>query len=446
MEIVSLLLMLLMCFAGGFIAHRYGASISLIRLNFVSWYFGVEFILTAVLATLNISYFYKMGDIVFEYIPKGDIPELEVIWTLSWCAIGIPLGFVLANKLLSKLNMKSNYDKFVKARLSGDTSFSFECIWVSIVIVYAVFVVAKVGFIPQVEFFGADAEAIAHFRGSMTHNFPASVHLKELIGVKISPILSYYFFAKVIRTRDLNSIFFFVLLAVLSCFYMTLNLNKSGLPFYFIGLIITYGIVSIRISKKKVLITGAVGIFLLLGSYAMTRKTSNLSSIISSIYSRIVYSQASGNYLSLYIFPKVHSHLGFTSISKFGKYLGLEYSEPASRIMMKEIDPVLVKSGKAGFQVSTFFAEAWANWGIVGLVLSPIYVGFFIKFLIGVIITVRKTYLTCAFLGFVSYSLNISSGFNNLIFPRYLILIILLFIGTKIISEKIDQKIMGKNV
>jgi hypothetical protein len=443
MEIISLVLMTFCCFLGLYLSDKYGAKLTFKKINFVTWYFGVEFILTAVLATFNINYFYILKDIVFEYIPRGSVPELQIIWTLSWCAVAIPCGFILANIILNKFKLKSNYDDFIESTLVPEDNSLFEWFWGLIIVLFSGYLIWKIGFIPQVEFFGADLESIAYFRGKMTHEFPASIYLKELIGMRITPILSYYFFAMALTKKNKSSCVKFLLFALLSTFFMTINLNKSGIPFYFIGLMVTYGVVSIKVEGKKILAFGVILFVVLFGGYALTRKTMNIKDIATNIYTRVVYSQASANYLSLYVFPLIHPHIGGASISKIGKFFGYEYSERSSRILMKEIDPELVKTGKAGFQVSTFFSEAWANWGIIGLLLSPIIVGLVIKLIIGLIISNPKTYLTSGLIGFISCSFNISSGFNHILFPRYLIIILVIFSVTKIFFSKLARKYSG---
>jgi hypothetical protein len=363
------------------------------------------------------------------------MPRLQVIWSITWCAIGIPLGFMISNYMLSRFNFKYDYNSFSVTEVKKDSSKYFEIFWILIIALYTIYTIYKIGFIPHFQAIDWSPEKIALFRGEMTHNFPASVHLKELIGIRVAPIISFYYFAKLISEKTMKSLVCFSCLLLISCLFLTINLNKSNISIYLIGLVITFGLTKRNIQFKQILVFILLTFILLFGSYALTKKIYNTKKIGSAIYSRIAYSQSYGNYLSFHVFPNLHPHIGFKSTSRLVEKLGLEYSETSARLMMRIVDPPGIKNGKAGFQVSTFFAEAWANWGLAGVILSPLLVGIILKLLIGILINLPKTYLSCALITYISYSLQISSGINNIIFPRYLIIIFILFFLTHKISK-----------
>lgn len=442
MEIIYLILLTASCLTGLWITNNHGAKIFSTKLNFAVWYFIVEFFLTAVLATYTIDNVGLKTNWVFRLIPEAEFPRFQVIWILTWSAIAIPVGFIVANFSLKKLKLMSNYEDFLEKKFVDSFNITiFEKLWLGIVLFYTAFVIYKIGFIPQIESLSWSPLEISHFRGKMTHNFPASVHLKELIGLRIIPILSFYYFSKFLRVKTKPNFLLALAHIVLSIFFVSINLNKSGIAFYSIGLIITYGIVKTEIRFKHILISFAIVFTILLGSYSMVRKDLNLVKLTKGIYHRVVYTQAYGNYYSLHYFPQKHEHLGFSSISKFIKKFGFNYSPQASRLMMKVADKKGFEDGRAGYLTSSFISEAWANWGIFGIIFGPIFVGFIIKFLIGLLISLPKTDLSCALIAFSSYALQIGSGINNIIFPRYLIATLSLFF----ITYKLTKKKQGKN-
>jgi hypothetical protein len=441
METIYLILLTAACIAGLWIANNQGAKIFSTKLNFVVWYFIVEFFVTSVLSAYSITDSSVRTNAVFRLIPEGEFPRIQILWILSWCAVALPTGFYFANILLKKLKLEINYEFFLDQKFKTvGRVFVFENIWLSIITLYTAYVIYKIGFIPQLESLNWSPLEIAHFRGDMTHFFPASVHLKELIGIRIIPIFSFYYFSHFIKKRSRSSLILFLVHLVLSIFFVTINLNKSGLAYYAVGLIIAYGLVKEEV-KLKHLITSVIVVFVtLLASYTMLKKEVNILKSAKGIYHRIVQTESYGNYYSLYYFPKHHKHIGSSSISNFIEKLGFEYSLPAARIMMKTIDKKGYKDGRAGYFTSSFIGEAWANWGLSGIIFGPIIVGFIIKFLIGIMINLPKTYLSCALIAYISHSFRIASGINNIIFPRYLIVILLLFFCTLKVSELFSDK------
>jgi len=436
MEMAYLILLTITCIIGLLLTNSYGAKILTLKLNFASWYFIVEFILTAVLATYTIDNIDFKTNWVFKLIPENEFPRFEVIWALSWCAISLPLGFILANFILKKMSYFSDYQHFLSKEFAKNSiSKLFEKIWIAIILVYTTYTVYKIGFIPQLESLNWTVTEMALFRGKMTHHFPASVHLKELIGLRLIPIFSFYYFSKYLRTTNKKELITLSILIIISIFFATINLNKSGLAYYAIGLIITYGIVKNRVKLRIVIISFACVFILLLGSYYVAKKNSDLIHLTKGIYHRIIYTEAYANYYSFYFFPKEHKHLGFSSISKFIEYFGLEYSQTAPRIMMKTADQAGYKDGRAGYLTSSFISESWANWGILGIIFGPVIVGFIIKFIIGMLMNLPKSDLSCALIAFSSYSFKIGFGINNIIFPRYLLVIFILFLITYKLSH-----------
>ena len=61
-------------------------------------------------------------------------------------------------------------------------------------------------------------------------------------------------------------------------------------------------------------------------------------------------------------------------------------------------------------------SEAWANWGIVGVVFSPIYVGFIIQCLYLFILLNKKTPFFIGLLVFYTMKGTINGGMNDYIY------------------------------
>lgn len=174
--------------------------------------------------------------------------------------------------------------------------------------------------------------------------------------------------------------------------------------------------------------------------FTITIPGRSIKSALSNLKGRVLISQTYGNYASFYVFPKHIEHIGFRSVTKQIKKIGLEPKERASRTLMKFMAPEAVKNGTAGHMVSTFFAEAWANWGLIGIILSPIFVGLSLKFLVNLLIWLPKSELSIGFLSFLTYTFGINKSFSKILFPRYLIAAFIILFSFKIIEKKFYLK------
>ena len=144
--------------------------------------------------------------------------------------------------------------------------------------------------------------------------------------------------------------------------------------------------------------------------------------LVIQIVERIVVDEVSGSYLMFEIFPKDYTHIGFTSITSFVEFFGFEHSQPAARIAMEHA------FGDRAFKtmnlLSTYYlGEAWANFGILGVILSPIYVGLVIGLSATYLRNVSKSPTSVALMSYMVLPSSISSQFNNfLINPTFLII------------------------
>ena len=124
--------------------------------------------------------------------------------------------------------------------------------------------------------------------------------------------------------------------------------------------------------------------------------------------------QSAGMYLMLDIFPRDFSFLGFSSSSQLiSSVLQIDYSDRAARSAMLEFSPEKVADGTSDVMNSIFLGEAWANFGVIGLIFSPIWVGFLVQSLYIFFLKARKTPLNFALFVHFSITSGVTGGFNN---------------------------------
>ena len=151
--------------------------------------------------------------------------------------------------------------------------------------------------------------------------------------------------------------------------------------------------------------------------------------IIKAISSRIFLIQIESNFIHFDVFPRNFDHIGISSVfsRNMSNFFGLTYSEPSSRIIMEYVEPNKVLAGMAGVRNSLFISEAWANFGILGFILSPIYVGFIIQSLYIFFLKSPKTPFITAFFVYFSINDGTTTGINSYIFNEKVLILTFLF-------------------
>ena len=143
---------------------------------------------------------------------------------------------------------------------------------------------------------------------------------------------------------------------------------------------------------------------------------------------RLTLSSNAGLFLTFDIFPAHHSFLGFSSFSNIlSSLFDIPYSERSARYVMEYVNPSGIQSGLAGVYNSLFTSEAWANWGIAGVILSPIYVGMVIQSLYIIILSSRKTPFFLALFVFYTIRSSINGGINDYIYSISTIFMIFIY-------------------
>jgi hypothetical protein len=125
----------------------------------------------------------------------------------------------------------------------------------------------------------------------------------------------------------------------------------------------------------------------------------------------------------------VYDHLGFSTISNFiNDVLDIQSNERSARLIMMQENPKAVKAGVAGVMNSLFVGEAWANFGLLGVLIAPFYVGMVIQALFMFFLTMPKTPLLLGLFTYFSYRGSVTGGFNDYIYNAGYVVIVFFFL------------------
>lgn len=241
---------------------------------------------------------------------------------------------------------------------------------------------------------GLRAAEVTKIRGQISLNLPSNITLFRLVAYNLLPIISLASLSYFWRNKSIKTFCIFALISLNSLFLNTLNLNKSAVIFWFIGCIFTLVFLNYKFNLKKIIIALGTSFILLILSFTFILPNQTLPSTIKSITNRTIISQSVGNNATMYVYPKKEEHIGLRSISKRLEILGIEPKERSSRVIMRYAQPEAVKKKIAGYMVSTFIGEAYANFGYIGLILSPFIISFILCLFVGILINLPKSDIT----------------------------------------------------
>ena len=420
------------------ILKKCAGTISIYKLNMMSWIFYWDFLLMsvigAVLVVYNIDHHYLIDKLVFEN------SRVKGFWAIIYTIVMFPIGMKLSCMLFKAKNLDLLFQKYTTKPLERERKFSDYyvrqlLIALSLVCVLSViYVLYIIGEIPLFRFFSSsNIFNFAEFRVDVSRNFQGNGYIRNIFAYGLTPLLSYIAYGYKLRDRTTFSKWWFYIMFVCSILILTYNFAKAPVLFYGLGFLFYRIYLNGRISKKILLGTLLVILAILIAMYAilMVDGEWNLRMLFnnfnSGISGRLLLSQIAGTFLSFDIFPEMHSHLGFSSISKaLSDLFGVSYSEPSARLIMEQVNPAAVKAGVAGVINSLFIGEAWANFGLAGVLIAPMYVGLLIQSLY---LFFLKSGKTPFFMGlFVYYTIqsSITGGINAYLYnPSFFISIIL---------------------
>lgn len=411
-------------------------SYSILKLNMVSWALYYQLILQSFIASVlvitGIDDHYAINRVGMESKFNG---WLSVQYTM----VGVPIGMMLALYLFGLKRNNIVFEGYIRAPIVNQfkyDEYSFKIVLkaLSIISVFAViYTFYELRGIPLLTALkGGDSQALLGLRQQAAREFQGNTYVRNILALSLSPVLSYVWFAYYKLSKSMGDFLWFFGALVSSFFILTYDLSKSPFVFYLLGFMFLGVYINAGVSKRTISYFGTGAFVLIIGAYYLVADVvdiSELLSIRSGIGGRVLLSQSAGTYFSFEYFPRVNDHLGWSSISSFvANGLGLEPSERSARILMGIFNPAAMEAGEAGVMNSLFIGEAWANFGIAGVLIAPFYVGFVTQIIFLAFIKSKKTPLMLGFFVYFTLNLPITGGFNDFVYNAGWFINLLIFI------------------
>lgn len=421
---------------------RVAGSLAPTRINMISWIFYFELVAQSFVGSVLVVNGWDNHYIISRvHAESRFLGWLAVQYTM----IAMPLGMLLAvymsglknNRSLFRgyisrpiQNMLSRRDSFVRLPLYGLSLVSLLSV---------LYTFHSLGEIPLLTALaGGDAIGLAVARVDASLGFTGNVYVRNLLGITLAPILAYVAFGYFRQTGALRDRLWFYIMLVAALFILTYDLSKAPVVIFLLGFLFFRVLADGGVSRMLFVWFGCLALIVLVVSYWLVGKVTDpavLFSYNSGIPGRILLSQAAGIFYAFEHFPGTREFLGFSSLSSlFSDLMGFAPSERAARIMMMIFNPVGVEEGEVAVMNSLFIAEAWANFGWVGVLMAPIYVGIFVQALFLFFLRSKKTPVLLGIFTYLSLRLPVTGGFNDFIYAPGWMNIIFVFVSVYLIA------------
>lgn len=423
--------------------RRACGSMSLLRLNTVSYVFYVQIVTSGLIASVLLA----IGALDYNSDVRLISDEVKIeawIWTM-YSIIIMPLGMLALNRFL-RIEGRKAFLNFLKAPVEIRGTYERNQLAILALTVFGIAVLAYVLLsterVPLYTLIVEGDVGQANIdRISSRRNFGGIVHIKNLLGLIVVPVISYYSYIllRVFKTRYFF-LFFLVNFSV-GALMVSHDIQKAPIAFFVLGFGLVEVFVSKGISVKTFLIFLGIPVVLILVGYSMTSDRNAFDQLLrfnSAFYGRTFVVGYYGFPLSLELFPNVITDPTHAiGVPRFLIGEGSEELRESARLLKMYAHPETIKTGKGNLYSGFYMGEAWANYGYIGLVIAPLIVGFVIQSVHLFVLHHKKNPWLLAFYAGITVKWVVGAGFVNFLFLKLLIWPFILYAGTNYVLKLI---------
>lgn len=352
--------------------------------------------------------------------------------------VGLLAGFTYA-KVVLKMN---NFQKFDYTRqisrkelfvLVGLIGFCFFVLFVYL---------SKV---PTIALFVALSEGASSnsdlARSLMGNDFSGKYHWYSLIMHDLFNIVTFTLFSAFLLTKRKILFFFFIVAFLGSSFAAVMATEKGPFAQILIGLLLVYGISLLKgkIPIKATIILVVVLFSSLITFYIFFMGSADIFSAFVSIFSRALAGSIQPAYHYLEFFPYHQDFLLGRSFPNPGGILPIEPYKMTVEVM-NWVAPN--DYGIVGTMPTVFWAEAYANFGILGVVFVPFVIGVVVYTVYYFVDKIENTPMKIGFfVWLMQHFKNLSiTGFSGYIIDFYIIMLTFILILSIAFANRLKIK------
>lgn len=402
------------------------------KLNMISYIFYL-FILQSYIGASLTFLGMKKHYLILKILNESTINK--TYYMVAYTAIVFPLAMYLVSRLV-KVDIGILYDNYLSDEIQVGNKYEDILILIIcfICILSVVYTFMIIGYVPLIDMlFHSDSKRFLTDRIILANKFSGNAYIKNILAMTFTPIMSYvtYVYAKV--TKDKKWIIMFLIMLACSVLMKTYDYSKSPLAFYIVGFIFLNIIINKVIDRKKLIMFLLAGVVVIVAMYIKMGYYFNTGiHIYNGPLGRVFFTQVATLFLHVDVFPKYLPFLNgrsfYPSILKLLRIAGPHVR--SGKVVMAFYNPEGVFNGVAGVMNSLFIGEAYANFGIKGALLAPIYVGILLEAIYIIFLKIKKSPVNIGiFCGLALYLGNATQGgFFDFIYSSSILSIILLLL------------------
>lgn len=362
----------------------------------------------------------------------------KTVGIVSYTMIAFPLSVVFFNSVFIGRHVETKLRRIIaeKTEMGGSEVHAF---FVAIVICLVgsltmFYVFRTIGVIPILTVLSSDASAKV-LRALASREFAGNVYVRNFLMLTMIPAGSYfaYICMRISTNNKYRWSLLFGYLFFLSIFAEMYDLEKGPLLLYLAYFLVIEILLGNNNIKKYMIVFAVFTVLLIVAQYIILMQfTSNYLSLTSGPVARIFITSIATLFLHVQAFPDVVGYLYGSSLpGVYTAIFGISESWVRSgRLVMEIYNPLGVLEGTAGVMNTLFVGEAYANWGIVGVAIAPVFVGFIFSLAYAWFLNQNKTPYTMVLymLIFISLTQGIMGGIVGYFYSASLILSIIVFV------------------
>lgn len=215
------------------------------------------------------------------------------------------------------------------------------------------------------------------------------------------------------------------LLIFLSISFLITNSEKATIIFYVLALYISFCITKRKIARLN-LIFSLIFLFFILSVYYMF-VSNDFFQIKDLVFERVFFAQMAMVFYSLDFYSN-ENFIGFSSLGGiFTKIFDLPLVDPSSVKMMEVYFEEMIANG--GWNMNgIYIAEAWSNFGLLGVLIAPLYIGTVCACLYIGLSYFKDSFFRAVLIYYTTSSFFFLTSINMYIYNSVSILIVILII------------------
>lgn len=366
---------------------------------------------------------------------------IQTYLILSYIMLMLPCSILFFNRLFCGKNIRHKYKNYINLApemVTGSNKLFICLSWLTLVgILSCIYVFSCIGMIPAFHMsdLGGSQAAI---RINITRNFSGNIYIRNLIFQNFNPIISYFSYLIFRVTRKKKWLLLFIINLLLSLLIKTYNFEKAPILYYFFYFCILEILLNNRHIIKLIGFCSIVCFIIIIIQYKLIGNYQNTVFTLSSgPLGRIFMTQISTLFLHIQTFPHLVPYLNGGSLpTVLARIIGQSVSwRRSGRVVMEIYNRSGINAGTAGVMNALFVGEAYANWGLMGVIISPIVVAFWFSFAFSFLLNTKKTPINMMIylIFFMNLTTGLQGGFIDFLYNMACLLILcfcyLLYIG-----------------